>query len=597
MTPTFILTLLHCPPIKSPNFTHLSTTSLYFNHEFVTVVLLSPMTPESDVTPPSFRLRWDVFLSFRGTDTRHTFTMALYDALHSHGIRVFRDDDGLERGDEIQKKLLEAIDDSAASVIVLSPDYASSHWCLDELAKICECGRLILPVFYMVDPSHVRNQKGPFEESFRFHANRFPQESLQLWRDAMKKVGGLAGYLQMFLFFDSDSVKSDDIIRRVEQDLLKRMRNTPLSVAPYTVGLEERVEELKKLLDVKSNDVRVLGLYGMGGVGKTTLAKSLFNNLIVYNFEGRGFIPNVRSQVSKQDGMVSLQNTISSYLSRGGKEGLINDVNDGISAIKRTVQEKRVLLILDDVSDVQQLNFLMGKREWFYKGSRVVITTRDREILSESYVDVVYEVKELELSSAMELFCYHATGKKKAGEDFVDISKQIVEKTGGLPLALEVFGSFLFDKKTVTEWRDALEKLKQIRPACLHDVLKISFDALDEQERCVFLDIACLFVQMEMKRDDVVDVLNGCGFRGEIALTVLTARCLIKVGGNGNLWMHDQVRDMGRQIVNAESLTDPGQRSRLWDRAEILTVLNSMKVNICFYMEGETKRQTKKVKN
>lgn len=365
------------------------------------------------------------------------------------------------------------------------------------------------------------------------------------------------------------------------QILLKQMRNTPLNVAPYTVGLDDRVEELKKLLDMKSNDVRVLGLYGMGGVGKTTLAKSLFNSLVVHNFERRSFITNIRSQVSKHDGLVSLQNTIHGDLS-GGKKDPINDVNDGISAIKRIVQENRVLLILDDVDEVEQLKFLMGEREWFYKGSRVVITTRDREVLTKakSYVDKHYEVKELEFSPSMELFCYHAMRRKEPAEGFLDLAKQIVEKTGGLPLALEVFGSFLFDKRTMREWKDAVEKMKQISPSGIHDVLKISFDALDEQEKCIFLDIACLFVQMEMKREDVVDILNGCNFRGDIALTVLTARCLIKITGDGKLWMHDQVRDMGRQIVHSENLADPGLRSRLWDRDEILIVLKSMKVNI-----------------
>nr|XP_007157556.1 hypothetical protein PHAVU_002G079200g [Phaseolus vulgaris]ESW29550.1 hypothetical protein PHAVU_002G079200g [Phaseolus vulgaris] len=528
------------------------------------------MPSETDVTISSFRLRWDVFLSFRATDTGHAFTMGLYHALHSRGVRVFRNDDGLERDDEIQKKLLEAVEDSAAAVIVISPDYASSHWCLEELSKICESGRLILPVFYWVDPSHVRKQEGPFQECFVRHAEKFPKERVEQWRDAMKKVGGLAGFV-----LDEKRDKSDKLIQILVQTLMKQLRNTPLTVAPYTVGLDDRVEVLKKVLELKSNDVRILGLYGMGGVGKTTLAKSLFNNLVVHNFERRSFIPNVRSQVSKHNGLVSLQNKIRGDLS-GRKEDLINDISDGISAIRELVQEKRVLLILDDVDDVEQLKFLMGKREWFYKGSRVVITTRDKEILTESYVDVHYEVKELEFSQGMELFCFHAIRRKEPAEGFLDLSKQIVEKTGGLPLALEVFGSFLFDKRSTREWKDALEKLKQIRPACLQDVLKISFDALDEEEQCIFLDIACLFVQMEMKRDDVVDILNGCDFRGEIAVAVLTARCLIKIR-DGKLWMHDQLRDMGRQIVHSESLTDPGLRSRLWDRHEILTVLKNMK--------------------
>ena len=146
-------------------------------------------------TPGGFRLRWDVFLSFRGTDTRDSFIGDLYDALQSRVVRVFRDDDGLERGDEIAPSLLEAIEDSAASIVVLSPNYASSHWCLEELAKICDCGRLVLPVFYYVDPSHVRHQNGPFEEAFKAHEKRFEKDKILRWRGAMKKVGGIAGWV------------------------------------------------------------------------------------------------------------------------------------------------------------------------------------------------------------------------------------------------------------------------------------------------------------------------------------------------------------------------------------------------------------------
>ncbi|KAM3706568.1 hypothetical protein ACJW31_03G159800 [Castanea mollissima] len=146
-------------------------------------------------TPGAFRLQWDVFLSFRGEDTRHTFTSNLYSSLHNHGVRVFRDDDGLRRGDEIASSLLEAIEDSAASIVIISPNYASSKWCLEELSKICDCRRLILPVFYRVDPSDVRRQKGPFEEHFRKHEERFGEDKVLKWRKAMETVGGRAGWV------------------------------------------------------------------------------------------------------------------------------------------------------------------------------------------------------------------------------------------------------------------------------------------------------------------------------------------------------------------------------------------------------------------
>ncbi|KAL5554022.1 hypothetical protein UlMin_041423, partial [Ulmus minor] len=144
-------------------------------------------------TTVAFRLRWDVFLSFRGEDTCYTFTNLLYDLLAKNGIRVFLDNDGLNRGDEIAPSLLGAIDDSAAAIVVLSLRYAYSRWCLEELAKICECGKLILPVFYQVDPSDVRRQRGPFEDDFRNHEKKFESHKVFKWRKAMEKVGGITG--------------------------------------------------------------------------------------------------------------------------------------------------------------------------------------------------------------------------------------------------------------------------------------------------------------------------------------------------------------------------------------------------------------------
>ncbi|KAJ7953723.1 Disease resistance protein [Quillaja saponaria] len=503
-------------------------------------------------TPGGFRLRWDVFLSFRGTDTRDSFTKNLYDSLHSNGVRVFRDDDGLDRGDEIAPSLLEAINDSAASIIIISPNYASSHWCLEELAEICDCQRLILPVFYGVDPSDVRKQKGPFEEAFITHEQRFEEENVLRWRDAMKKVGGVVGWV-----LSEEAALVQYLVKRV----LRELSNTPVAMAAYTVGLEKRIEEVIQLLDLKSNGVKVVGLYGMGGVGKTTLAQALFNR-IVGHFGRREFLSDVRKISSKSDGLVSLR----------------DELKDDFSPVNKN----RVLLVLDDVDDVKQLDTLIGRRKLLYEGSRIVITTRNRDVLVNNHVNEIYEVKELMSSDALKLFCHHALGRQKpAGDVFLNLSKKIVSLTGGLPLALEVFGSFLFDKRRIEEWEDALKKLQRIRPDNLQDVLKISFDGLDEEVKCVFLDLACLFFEVEIKREDVIDILRGCGFGAETAISVLTRRLLIKITEKNELLMHDQIRDMGRQIVRQEALVDPGMRSRLWDLNEIMTVLKDEKGTRC----------------
>ncbi|XP_008222667.1 PREDICTED: TMV resistance protein N-like [Prunus mume] len=516
-------------------------------------------------TAAGFRLRWDVFLSF-SEDTRSTITKNIYEELEKCSVRVFRDDEGLNRGDEIASSLLEAIEDSAAAIVVLSPRYAESRWCLEELAKMCERSRrlhlMILPVFYQVDPSDVRRQRGPFAEHFRAHEQVYENAVVSRWRSAMAKVGGTAGYI-------FNASKEAELIQLLVKMVLTEIRKTPMGLPAYTVGLDSRVEDMMRLLDVRSKRIRVVGIHGMGGVGKTMLARALFNRLVGY-FECRSFISSVREISAGLEGLVSLQNGLIAGLS--SNQVSVNELNIGISEIKKIVYEKRVLIVLDDVDNVNQLNALVGNRQWFYEGSRIIVTTRDREVLPSHLVNELYEVRELQFPQALQLFSYHALRREKPTDTFLTLSEQIVSLTSGLPLALEVFGSYLFYKRRIEEWRDALQKLKQIRPRNLQDVLKISYDALDEQEKCIFLDIACLFVTMNMRREDAIDILKGCGFDGEIAIADLVAKSLIKVYEDGILWMHDQVKDMGRQIVTEENVVDPGMRSRLWDHNEILNV-------------------------
>ena len=139
----------------------------------------------------------DVFLNFRGEDTRNNFTDHLYRALEGKRIKTFKDDTKLEPGNPISLKLLDAIEKSRIAVVILSKNYASSTWCLEELVKILECmeegGLTVLPIFYHVDPSHVRNQKRSFAEAFAEHENRLQKEQVEIWRKALRDVAKLSG--------------------------------------------------------------------------------------------------------------------------------------------------------------------------------------------------------------------------------------------------------------------------------------------------------------------------------------------------------------------------------------------------------------------
>jgi hypothetical protein len=144
------------------------------------------------------RLTYDVFLSFRGKDTRYSFTDHLYNALIQNGIFTFRDDEELETGKPISPELLKAIEESSFAIVILSENYASSAWCLDELVEIVRCMKerkmKVVPVFYLVNPSSVRNQKGAFEDAFAEHAAACNIQKVETWRAALREVANLSGW-------------------------------------------------------------------------------------------------------------------------------------------------------------------------------------------------------------------------------------------------------------------------------------------------------------------------------------------------------------------------------------------------------------------
>ena len=159
----------------------------------------SSSSPSSSSTS-GCNYEYEVFLSFRGTETRKTFTHDLYTALKKKGIYTFRDDEQLERGTFINEELSKAIKESRFAIVIISNDYASSSWCLTELAEIVECMEMkkltILPVFHYVDPSDVRNQRGTFAEAFAKHEERFKETIADVgeWRVALTKVANIAGW-------------------------------------------------------------------------------------------------------------------------------------------------------------------------------------------------------------------------------------------------------------------------------------------------------------------------------------------------------------------------------------------------------------------
>ncbi|XP_050114260.1 disease resistance protein RPV1-like isoform X9 [Malus sylvestris] len=503
---------------------------------------------------------YEVFISFRGEDTRKNFTGNLHEALTKAGINSFIDDE-LRRGEDITTELVRAIQGSRISIIVFSRRYSDSSWCLEELVKIMECrrtlGQLVLPIFYDVDPSHVRKQIGSFAQSFLKHTD---EKKVERWRAALTEASNLSGW-DLINTLDGHEAK---FIRMITNDVTTKLNNKYFDVAPYQVGIDTRVLDISNYLGIgDSYDVRVIGISGMGGIGKTTIAKAIYNRFYE-RFEGKSFLEKVREKKLEK-----LQKQLLFDILQTKTK--VSSVVAGTALVRERFRRLKVLIIVDDVDDVKQLRELAGNCHSFGSGSRIIITTRNERVLKEFAVDKIYRAKVMDREEALELLSWHAFRSSSCPSQYLMFEREVVNYCGGLPLALEVLGSTLF-KRSVDEWRSILDELKMIPRGEIQAQLKISYDGLnDNYKRRIFLDIACFFIGMD--KNDVVQILDGCGFYATTGIEVLLNRCLVTINRENKIMMHDLLRDMGRDIVHAENSDFPGERSRLWHPEDVNDVL------------------------
>ncbi|XP_030944993.1 TMV resistance protein N-like [Quercus lobata] len=520
------------------------------------------------------RCTYDVFLSFRGKDTRYNFTGDLYNALHKKGINttfIDGDDDELKtkREEEISQSLVKSIEGSRTSVVVLSRNYASSTWCLDQLVKILECkqtkGQVVLPVFWKVGPSDVRHQRKNFGKALtQLEDNTKVQSS----KTALKDVANLSGW-----HIARGKGNESKFIQEIVQTVSIIVKCTYLNVANHPVGIESRVQDINSLLSIGRNDIRMVGILGVGGIGKTTIAKAIYN-LIAHQFEGSCFLTNIREHSKQEFGLVQLQETLLSEILRDARSSKVSNVDRGINVIKNRLCSKRVLLILDDVDHLSQLEALAGKCDWFGLGSRIIITTRDKSLLTNHEVNFIYQVKEMDHNEALQLFSWNAFKRDKPTEEYVELTECAIHYAGGLPLALMVLGSDLYGKSMI-QWKSALDKYARVPNKNIQEILKISYDGLDENEKDIFLDIACFFKGKHA--DYVIKILDGCGFFPDIGIQVLIDKSLVTIDEKKKLGMHDLLQDMGKEIVRRESPEEPSGRSRLWFHEDVRHVLEENK--------------------
>eukprot|EP01018_Ginkgo_biloba_P026302 Gb_06234 [translate_table: standard] len=429
-----------------------------------------------------------------------------------------------------------------------------------------QSGSTIIPVFYDVKPFELRwmDKDGAYARAFRIHEQKqtYGSQILEKWKQALNTVSFRIG---CELDACNGTAPGED---RIVRSVLKWVKKVPLDVAKYPVGLDEMVQQFENsiLLKQSSETVKVVGIVGCGGAGKTTLAKQLYN-CKRGEYDGSCFLFDVREAATKNS-LDALQSKlvkdlkhvdIPTYSSSEGKE-----------ILRSHLFSCHALIVLDDVDQEDHLDALLVTAV-LRSGSLVLVTSRDKGLLRRSGISFLYEIKGLNEEHAQELFCWHAFLQRRPLKGFEELVKEFLIACHGLPLSLKVLGALLCENNDKFYWKFQLEKISKILHPDIKMKLKVSYDALDRCDKEMFLDIACFFIGEN--RSLATRIWDGSGWRGCYGLQALEQKCLIEIDDNNRLQMHDHLRDLGRHIVDEECLGFPLHCSRLWRPNDISNLL------------------------
>ncbi|XP_071718519.1 disease resistance protein RPV1-like [Rutidosis leptorrhynchoides] len=539
--------------------------------------------------------RYGVFLSFRGVDTRLGFIDHLYKALIDAKIKTFLDDEEIETGEDLKPELEIAIKASKASIIVLSKNYASSTWCLDELVLILEqrliSDHIVIPIFYHVEPTDVRKQQNSFGDAMAKHQQTMEKETdvekksqraekMEKWKEALTAVADLKGK-------DAKGRRETEFIEEIVTNIYRMIGGSQITSLPYLFGMEDSIEVVSTWLKNGSSDDKadILTILGIPGIGKTTLARYVYGSN-AHLFERSSFIEGIATKCNAQvykllDLQKQLLGDISTKCPVQGDDSLEYTLK-----IEKALTQRKMFIILDDVGSVDQLCLLLG-RKGFHPGSKIIITTKDAS-LTDTYASSINHVvqpehknhllKGLDRIASMELLSDHAFMSTSPKEGYEDVLNQLIKYCEGHPLALKVLGESLRNQP-VAIWEDRIKVLKEETDSRINNVLRTSYDSIpSNNDKKLFKYISCFFAGLDrVFTGTILDACNICtlaGFRNLIdrcLLEMITEKC------NDILMMHSLIQEMGRDVVRQESIMKPCKRSLLWCSEESLKVLKQKK--------------------
>ncbi|KAG7623915.1 P-loop containing nucleoside triphosphate hydrolase [Arabidopsis thaliana x Arabidopsis arenosa] len=540
--------------------------------------IVSSLSLSSTPSPLSRNWKHHVFPSFHGEDVRKSFLSHILKEFRSKGIDPFIDNE-IERSKSIGPELIEAIRGSRIAIVLLSRNYASSSWCLNELVEIMKCredlAQTVMVIFYQVDPTDVKKQAGDFGKVFQKTCKGKRKEDIERWRQALAQVAQIAGY------HSSNWVNEAKMIEDIATDVSNKLINSTLSRDfDDFIGLRAHMEKIEPLLCIDSNEVRMIGIWGPPGIGKTTIARFLFSQLSgSNNFQHSVFMANIRETytipVCSDDYNAKLQ-LQQKFISQIINHKDVEVTHLGVA--QERLKDKKVLVVLDGVDQLVQLEAMAKETRWFGHGSRIIITTQDLKLLKAHGINHIYKVDFPPNSEALEIFCMYAFKQKYPKDGFEKLAWEVTVLAGKLPLGLRVMGSY-FRGMCKQEWKNELPWLRNSLNGQLESVLKFSYDALCEKDKYLFLHIACFFNNRSV---EVVEELLAHTFSNvRQGLHVLAQKSLISINSE-YIEMHNLLEQLGIEIVRKkyasepgkQSIREPGRRQFLTDARDICEVLS-----------------------
>ncbi|KAH0897234.1 hypothetical protein HID58_046802 [Brassica napus] len=325
------------------------------------------------------------------------------------------------------------------------------------------------------------------------------------------------------------------------------------------------------LLCLEDNEVRMVGIWGPPGIGKTTIARVLHSRLSS-EFRFTVLMENVRGNYQRtiDSGEYNLQVRLQTELLSkifNQKDLRVNH----LGTIEERLKRQKVLIVLDDVNKVEQLEALANEIHWFGPGSRIIITTEDKQILVGHGINHIYEVKLPCRKTAVEILCIYAFKQSAPPEGFMDVVVEVAEISGHLPLGLRVLGSHMRGKNK-DRWKLELRRLTTSLHEKVEKMLKISYDELHVRDKALFLHIACMFNGENI--DLVTQLLVNSDLDVSLGLQVLLDKSLIQITADREIVMHNLLQKLGREVVKQQS-SDPGKRQFLFNTKETCNILGN----------------------